>query len=666
MIRLKRIVLAAMAWCLIEALAGAQSSPAQRRDVQGTAKFRTEYFHVEGDKGRFREDQWRPDGASGGLERLELKSRDPNEGGGYTWHLRGRALYEHDYGISLFMQKKNSHYWLFDLSRWRNYFDGSNEAWHASVPGLAEKSDADFFVDRDTYNVEFGLTPEDGSTLLVGWHRLVKDGQEVLLWGADGINTNGQTYSSIPIVANLRGVTDTLYAEAARTWAEKYNVRVRQEFEQHRDNQRLDKSSYDINGAVDHTDFVTDDLGYTNWRSLVMFDSFLNEENYVTANYMYSYLQNDSTRDIDGYHEVTTTSAGNSRQTHVGAVAYQGDHIANIDHLSLVTGIRIEESQTKARMVGSSKYYNFLTHQYTGPKPRIVSSRLDEVPIAETVQLTYRGLEKTTLSAAADLEQRALRWSERDQHGGVFSDPDLSRKTDIYISDQIYTFKAVRRQNRALKTTVKLRFKDLDRSYTDLQDDSAFYPGYIDDYRLRSTDLSLGLDCHLGGSATAALRYQVMQEHIDTELAGRTQERGIHQGAGSLSFSPRQNMFLVGTVMVERYRMDSPARGVAANYAQGPNPFDFEGDSYSLLLDGTYQINEKTACTFGLQHTEALGTVDFAGDYAFDSLELRVKHKCSPQQTMALGYQFMHFDNHEGRFDDYTAHGLAISYEFVF
>ena len=85
-----------------------------------------------------------------------------------------------------------------------------------------------------------------------------------------------------------------------------------------------------------------------------------------------------------------------------------------------------------------------------------------------------------------------------------------------------------------------------------------------------------------------------------------------------------------------------------------------------MLLDGTYLINEKTTCTFGLQHTEAMGTIDFAGDYTFDSIELMLKFKCSPDQTMGLGYQFMDFNNHQGRFDDYRAHGLAVSYEVVF
>jgi hypothetical protein len=170
MTSLKSIAFAAMAWLLSVPLASVQGTSVPDKETQGSVKFRSDYFWVDKDKGRFREDQWRTDE------------------NGYTWQLQGRALYEHDYGLSLLMTKKDSHYLLLDFMRWRRYFDGSNEAWDASVPSLAEKTDSDFFVDHDTYNIEFGLTPEQGLTFILGWERLVKDGQEVLLRGADGIS----------------------------------------------------------------------------------------------------------------------------------------------------------------------------------------------------------------------------------------------------------------------------------------------------------------------------------------------------------------------------------------------------------------------------------------------------------------------------------------------
>ncbi|MCF7972826.1 MAG: hypothetical protein K9N55_03315, partial [Phycisphaerae bacterium] len=469
-----------------------------------------------------------------------------------------------------------------------------------------------------------------------------------------------------PVIANVKGTTDTLYTEVTHTLADKYNVRARQEFEQYHDDRTADTSSHDINGAVNHSDWLDDDLGYTNWRTLLMFDSFLDDEHYVTANYMYNYLHSSSSRNTIGTHEHTTDSGGSSRKTNAGAFGYRVDNLASIGKLSLIVGARVEESRTQSQMSGSSNFYNFLSGLYEGPKPRIVESRLNEVPISETVRVTYQGLERMTLSFDADLEQRALHLSERDRHGGVFSDPDLSRTADIDQTDQTYTFKAVRRLNRSLKSTLKVSLKDLERSATDRLDDSPFYPGYLDNLRRTGQEISFATDYFLPNHATLSVLYQFIHEAIDTSLGGTTQNLEIHRGAGSLSFSPMKKLFLVGMFMLDNYTLDTPATGVAASHAQGSTPFDFRGTSYSLLLDGTYYFNDRTSSTFGFQHSEALGTVDFAGNYAYDSINMMLKYKQSQHQTIGLGYRFLNFNSHTGDFDDYIGHGLTVNYSCTF
>ena len=631
----------------------------------GELGLRYENFLINKDKGRFREDHWQTDGSTGGIDRLAIESGslDPN---GYRYTLEARALYDYDYDFSLLIEKKDSHYLLLDFTGLRRYYDGSNEPWEAAVSDLAERPDDDLFVDRQTYHLEFGWTPQPSDEIIFGWHRLVKDGKEVLLRGADGKTDANDTVSGIPVIANVKGITDTLYTEVAHTLAEKYNFRARQEFEQYHDDQTTDISSYDINGAVDKSDVVYDDLGYTNWRTLLMFDSTLNDEHYVTANYMYNYLNSDSSRDVVGYHEHTTDSGGSSRETNVGAFGYRMNNVARVEKLSLIIGARIEDSSTQATMSGSSKYYNYTIPGYDGPKPRIVESQLDDVPINETLRLTYRGMARTTLSFDADLEQRCLQVSERDRHGGVHSDPDLSRQADIDMTDQIYTFKAVRRFNRTFKSTFKLRLKDLERTTTDLLDDSAFYPGYLDNMRTTGREVTYATDYFLPNNATARVMYQFIQERIGTALGHTTQSLEIHRGAGSLSFSPMKKLFLVGMCMLDNYRLNTPAAGVATAHAQGTSPFDFKGTSYSVLLDGTYHFNDKTSSTFGFQHSEALGTVDFAGNYAFDRVKMMLKYRQSKNQTVGIGYQFLNFNSRTGSFDDYSGHGLIASYACSF
>jgi len=185
------------------------------------------------------------------------------------------------------------------------------------------------------------------------------------------------------------------------------------------------------------------------------------------------------------------------------------------------------------------------------------------------------------------------------------------------------------------------------------------------DYRRTGQDLTVKTDFRINSKTSSILMYQYVHEAIDFELGGKTSNQEIHRGLGSLSFSPKENLFLVGTFMLENYDIDTPGTVASTNY--GVRPSDFRGNSYTLMLDGTYAFNSKTSCTLGFQHTEALGTVDYAGDYAYDKIGLMLKHKVRENQTIGVGYQFLNFNSHEGGgFDDYRGHGAFVTYAYTF
>jgi hypothetical protein len=648
--------------CLITftGFAQAQETDDSGKKLKGEVRFRYDWLGVNKDRGRFREDNWMTDGHTGGLDWLHLESTEPDENG-YEWIFEGRALHDYDYRTSLLMKKEDSHYLKLDFSSLRRYFDGSNEYWDPTLSQygglstkLAEMSDGSFFVDRRNYNIELGLTPPEGAQWVFGWHRLVKDGKEVLLRGGRARTGTGRI-KAIPAISNQRRITDTIYGEASRTFAEKYNFRIRQEFEQHRGNQNIHLEDY-LNGSLADEKRFLYDPGYTNWRTMFMFDSFLDDETYVTANYMYNYLNSDTTysKYTDGALSEKATGTGNSRRTNVGALGYRKANVLQTPGLDFTAALRVEDSKTDS----GSTYFD-------GSTDRPFTSSLDEVRVAEVFRLVYKGIKKTTLSFDADLEQRDLNLDTRTDAAHA---ADVDRKTDTDFLDQVYTFKAVHRFNRAVKSTVKFRIKDIERSMTNLyraETSPTSFPGIMGSYRRTGQDLTVKTDFRINSKTSSTLMYQYVHEAIDFELGGKTSNQEIHRGLGSLSFSPRENLFLVGTFMLENYDIDTP--GTVASTSYGVRPSDFRGNSYSLLLDGTYAFNEKTSLTLGFRHTEALGTVDYAGDYAYDTVGLTLRHKIRENQTIGVGYQFLNFNNHDGgSFDDYRAHGAFVTYSYTF
>lgn len=347
---------------------------------------------------------------------------------------------------------------------------------------------------------------------------------------------------------------------------------------------------------------------------------------------------------------VEELGVGNSRRTNIVGFAYRRANFLQVPALDLSVGVRVEDSKTNSKSI-----WNY--HASGGYMTR---SRRDEVRIAEVLRLVYKGIKQTTLSFDADLEQRDLEWHARD----AYSPANFDRDVDIDFTDQIYTLKAVHRFNRAVKSTVKFRIKDLERSYTTLfDDDPADYPSYLGSYRRRGNDLTVKTDFRINSKTSTTLMYQFVQESIDFSMGGKTSNIEIHRGAGSISCSPRENLFVVGTFMLENYDLDTPAY----TSSLGSRRFDFRGNSYTLMLDGAYAFNEKTSCTLGFRHTEALGTVDYAGDYVYDKVGLTLSHKLAKNRTVGLGYQFINYNNHgDGSWDDYKAHGIFTTYTFTF
>ncbi len=628
-------------------------------NLTGEVRYRYQYIGVDGDRGRFREDNWITDRSTGGIDWLHLENVRPAENE-YKVLLEGKALHDYDYDMSLLLEKENSHYFKIDFSSLRRYFDGSNEFWNASVKRLAELPDGDFFVDRRNYNIEVGLTPPDKPHFIFGWHRLEKDGREVLLRGSSGRDVTDRVIRGVPDVINMRGITDTFYGEVAHTFAEKYNFRIRQEFEQFHDNQTGPLGrTFDINGVVTVDNRFVDNTGYTNWRTMFLFDSFLDEKTYVTANYMYNYINNDSTRtNYQPALALDELDVGNSKRTNVAGIGYRRAEALKVRGLDLSAGVRVEDSKTEADSLWFYSGNNFMTR-----------STLDEVRVAESIRLVYKAMKRTTLSFDAELEQRDLGWDANDTR-----DPNaFTRKTDTDFLDQIYTFKVVHRFTPDIKSTIAYKYKNLERSITTLFRANPIlgdYPGWLGSYRRAGSDILAKTDLRINNKTSTTLLYQFVQESIDFELGGQTQNLEIHRGAGNISFNPAQNLFLVGTFMLENCRINTPVPGVPSENVSSPlrsRPWDFRGNSYSLMMDSTYAFNEKTSLTTRFRHTEALGAVDDAGDYIYDKVGIALKHQFAANRTVGLGYEFYYFNNHTGGdFDDYQAHGVIVTYDYRF
>ena len=627
------------------------------------------YVDVEGDRGLWREDHFRNDGFNYGIERLSLRGRS----GPDSLEVALRAWYEYAYDLSVQLTREDQGYLLVQGKRTRNYYDGNNDNWNPAAYGFANENlrdpeDGGYYADRTDVTVEAGLTLPNLPRLVLGWHRWQRQGTEVQLRG-ERVRVTGDTVPRlriIPAVNSLDGTSDTLYGEISYLLDDKYEFTLRQEVEVYDDHQTSVFPRY-LNGALEQNRVFYDDPYFLQSNTIFMFDSFLNDELYVGASYMYSHLENETTRaetqlpSAGGRHDGVTD---NTRDSHSGTTAFKKWNALGLAGVDVRAALRVEQANTTAS--GS-----FLDG--ADPVPVLADTSLDEWRYQETFGLAWACGASTNLSLDADWEQRQLEWAELDDirktesfvdWGSATSTFDYA--TDVEHMNQRYTLRVVNRSMPKVKTTAFVRYKEQDRDYETQRDNNLiFYPGVLGDYTLRGHEAGIGFDWRCGATTTTTLKYQYSQLDISNEVLGdNASEMQAHRVSAGLSGAVTSRLFLAGTVLIEDYQIDTPANVPAGNrWADGSDPYQYEANSYTALLAATYACTANVSTTLDYQFTRADGNIA----YRYNRATLGVDYRLSEKSSIRTGVEFFDFDDlSDNGFDNYTASGVFVNYRRIF
>ena len=134
-------------------------------------KIGSRFMVIDGDEGRFREDNYVTDNYSGGLEELMLSGNIKDA----ILSIEAHALYDGDYGLNLDLAKEDSYFLKLNTRLTRRYYDGSNEPWDPASYGLgretAEKKDNHTYTDRFDTDVEYGIKMDILPYVTIGYTR---------------------------------------------------------------------------------------------------------------------------------------------------------------------------------------------------------------------------------------------------------------------------------------------------------------------------------------------------------------------------------------------------------------------------------------------------------------------------------------------------------------
>lgn len=447
------------------------------------------FMAIDGDEGRFREDNYITDDYSGGLEELLISGKL----GEAVLDVDAHAIYDGDYGLNLDLAKEDAYYFKVDSRLTRRYYDGSNEPWNPASYGIgreaAEEKDSGTYTDRFNTAMEYGIKLDSLPDVTLGYTRWSRQGKETLLRGEDVVFTGLSTLRSSVIQREVDGVSDKAFVQLSKQINDKHNVALKQQLEIYHDDQIILSDRY-TNGAINQQRNYYDEPQFQESLTHASYNSFLSEKTYLATNYLYQDLKNRSIRTelrpISGGVAATGTTlnqfinpdTSNQRKANILNMG-----LVNLDSLIKDLRVGFNARFEKADTTGEGDGYK------GGTVLRKAESDQSENQYGQTFSLAYSGIKKTNLSYTLETEQRKLNWSELadiasyemvTDYAVTGTERFIDRETNIKNNDIINTFLLSSRINDKSKVTAKYKHADKRRKYENERDNlPASYPGYL-------------------------------------------------------------------------------------------------------------------------------------------------------------------------------------------
>ncbi|MBI2094728.1 MAG: hypothetical protein HYT89_00990 [Candidatus Omnitrophica bacterium] len=674
--RIKRALVGAAAVVWIFLGAAADGIGAEAKNGAGPA-FKevvvqplVQWYGVDGDEGRFRQD-WRvTDDLSGGVERFEAGTADGKV------KMRGHAISENDYGHDIFVSLPKEDYLKINGKVFRQYYDGSGEPWDPAtwlLPAeFADWEDEDLYADRLSQTIEYGRKLSEEAKVAWGYELWGRFGRERLLRGEQSARTGFYNTRSIPARSYLDGLSHTFYADYQRILSDKYTVHIRPSYEVYNDSQDIQFYRYN-DGLLNQDRTFQDSPQFQDLSLQAGVDGFWSERAYLYSGYLFHYLRNGSVRSEvrpTGASTWTDPAVDNSRISHTGNLGTVLLDFLGIKGLRLGASARAEGADTNSRGYGTS---GSATRGNFGHKE--LRSDIGEYWFSESLDLTYKGFKDTSLELGVDLDQRHLDYDEYFDSGSmeIFVDfgnaaRRMSYNADLYYNDLKTTARASHRFNPHLKATGQYRIRYLDHDY-DVNTDSSegFYPGRLGDTLRQVNEATAGFDIWWRKSWSSALKYQYIGDNIHTQIGGDdVQDSDRHRLTMTLTGNPWPRFTCFGSAALEKYFLDTPTDAVPnSTWMAGPAPYDFSGDYFIYTISGSWALEADTRLNCRFQQTSSFGTTSDVQKN--DLYEFRVGFSRRFGKDAELKVDYLHFDFNDKNdivpgFDDYDGHGVICSY----
>jgi hypothetical protein len=641
---------------------------------------------VSGDAKKFRELYWQHEGWNGGLENFEATE---NLGPDSKLTTSGHVLLN-DYKVMLTAEKDDLGFTRFGWEQFRKYFNDSG-GYNPLLAPFPFELNQDLHLDVGRAWAEVGLTLPRWPKLVLGYEYQYRDGTEATTqWGpvSNGTKPGSLTNNIYPGFKDLLErvhilkfdvdyeLAGVLLSDSFR--GEWYSLSTTE----------VNESGYTLGSPVASSAAFTtakEQQSYFQGANAFHVEKQFTDWLFAGGGYLYSKLDANGSMDV----QISNASFLNvPGEFFFGYPAYMMQPIelereSQVFSISGLLGpwegltITLGSQNEWTRQTGLAS--GFVTNVYPPSLfvfvPENPVSSLDRRTFSQDAGLRFTKVPFTTFYVDARLEE--------DDFGQYQDQPDGITPVSAQNTDARSNLKDVRAGFntspwRRVSLSGHYRWYDNDTDYNHVPPPvSEGYPSFIDARRLLSNEAEAKLALQLTSWLKTSLTYQWLanEYHTTTEpvtVDPFTGQGGISPGgtllAGTYSahiatfnatLTPWRRLFLSTSFAFQNARTVTSANN-------DPSVVPYAGNIYSVIVNGTYTLDERTS----LIGTYSFSTGDFTQDngaaglplgihYAQHALQAGIKRRLSKGATLGLEYRFYDYtEPSSGGFNNFQANGV--------
>lgn len=689
------------------------NAPAVVKGPQFSVSPTIQYISVSGNAAKFREHTWMKEGWSGGLENFELKEKLD---GDRTVTAEGRVIPNlGDYKVALTLEKTDFGFARFGFEQYRKYFDDLG-GWYP----FPNSTSSSFRLDRDLHlNIgrawtEFGLMLPSWPRIVLGYEYRYKDGLKSLeQWGDvryGALDTDQRKIYpafedtdekvhlvKLDVTHELRGVQleDNFRAEFYELGTARLNV----------DTFQLGKSGPDK--------LVLTQDGYKHFQAANTFraERQFTDWLFASAGYLYSRLDGDAQISVntfltpfDALPPATGWIGNEPRWLSHRIVLDQETHVFNAnamlgpwEGLTFSSGLQAEwMSQHGIGEVNVDQRDPTADPDAKNPYleyPATLNADIDRFTLDENFGLRFTKIPFTVVYGEARFQQERLGQFE-DEAQVPYSQHDFLRNTDA--TSDLKEFRAGFNVSPWQRVSFNARFRhrDKDSDYDHTQDSlraynpdgtllgifpNDGYSAFIRSRQIQTDEAQFKLVLKPTAWLKTTLGCQIVATdyHTSTDLSPGDVSPGgrifsgnydAHVYSLNATLTPWRRLYLSGTLSYQDTRTWTPAgdtKDIVVPY---------RGDIYSVMVSGTYVVDNRTDLTAVYafsradydQHNAASG-LPLGMVYDWHGLQAGFTRQLNKNLKLRLQYGFYNYaEPSSGTVNDYTAHAMfaTLSYRW--